>query len=82
MDKEEMMNNSLKELNTEQTEQVFGGLICRDAEPVLTDRCKHRNKVKTGDDREDSRFIFWSKHQYEYTCPDCGKTFWVDEERN
>ena len=62
----------IEELTQEQMEQISGG--------KKTNRCHHPHKYKTGNQREDSRFIFWSQHQFEYFCPDCERTFWTDEE--
>ena len=72
MDKE--MNNT-RELNMDEMDRVAGGVSS------MVTNCPHTNRVKTGREREDSRFIFWSQHQYEYLCKDCQETFWVDEER-
>ena len=73
------MSENKQELRLEEMEKVSGGM---DPTMIKEERkCKHHNRVKTGNEREDSRFIFWSQHQYEYLCTDCQKTFWVDEER-
>ena len=40
------------------------------------------NVDRTGNDREDSRRISFSRHPYEQKCRVCGKTFRVDEERD
>jgi len=29
--------------------------------------------------KEDSFFIFRTRHKYEYRCPDCGLTFWLTD---
>ena len=71
------METGKMELNQEQMEQVTGAR--RKWEKGRN--CDSTHRVKTGNDREDSRFIFWSQHQYEYLCLDCGHTYWVDEER-
>ncbi len=71
------METGKMELNLEQIEQVTGAR--RKWEKGRN--CDPMHRVKTGNDREDSRFIFWSQHQYEYLCLDCGHTYWVDEER-
>lgn len=42
----------------------------------------HKGMARTGNQREDSRFIWWSQHQWEYRCPTCGYTRWNDEEIN
>ena len=71
------METKKMELNQEQMEQVTGAR----RKWIKGGNCDSTHRVKTGNDREDSRFIFWSQHQYEYLCLDCGHTFWVDEER-
>ncbi len=72
------MEENKNQLENEELENVTGGALYPDG---IGDPCKHTNKVKTGNEREDSRFFFFSQHQFEYYCPDCKKTFWVDEER-
>ncbi len=67
-----------KELDQEVLDNTEGGALYPDG---IGDKCKHPNAVKTGAEREDSRFIFWSQHQYQYYCPDCKKYIWKDEER-
>ena len=42
--------------------------------------CYHHTAYRTAAEREDSRFIFWSQHQFEYYCPECDDTIWRDEE--
>ena len=42
--------------------------------------CSHEHKWKTGEEREDYRYIIFSQHEVEYFCEDCGKTIWVDED--
>ena len=61
--------------------QVAGGDKCRDIQHSRQG-CQHLRKERTGNEREDSYFVFWSKHQYEYRCVYCGATFWVTEERD
>ncbi len=72
------MEENKKELKNEELDEATGGALYPDG---IGNRCKHPNKVKTSAEREDSRFIFFSQHQYQYYCPDCKQTFWVDEER-
>lgn len=64
-------NKDMLEQNLEQMEMVAGGKKKK--------RCRHKHKVKTGNMREVPFLHFWSKHQNEYHCPDCGETFWVYE---
>lgn len=71
------METKKMELNQEQMVQVTGAR----RKWIKGGNCDSTHRVKTGNDREDSRFIFWSQHQYEYLCLDCGHTYWVDEER-
>ena len=76
---EKEINNIKRELSMDEMDRVAGGM-----DPVMIKdarKCQHLDRVKTGREREDSRFYFWSQHQYEYICNKCGKTFWVDEER-
>ncbi len=63
-------NRKMVEQNIEELEQATGGRF---------KRCRHKNKVRTGNQREVPFLHFWSKHQNEYHCPDCGATFWVYE---
>lgn len=39
-----------------------------------------RNKYRTGNEREEPFFIFWSRHMKEYYCPDCKSTWWEHED--
>ena len=76
-----MNNSENKELNPEKLEQISGGGV--DLIHVFThdpDTCTHPDRYKTGAQREDPRRIFFSQHQFEYFCPKCKETFWVDEE--
>ena len=75
------METGKMEMNQEQAEQVSGGAYQKTRDTKYDGNCRHPRKYKTGRDREDSRWIVCSQHQYEYYCPDCRKTFWVDEER-
>ena len=43
--------------------------------------CDHVDSYRTGAQREDSRFIFFSQHQFEYHCSICGENFWRDEDQ-
>ena len=38
----------------------------------------HPNAVRTGRKREDISCPLWTRHQFEYRCPDCGMVFWKD----
>ena len=70
MDNKEMEK---KKLNPEELDQVAGG---RRRDAGLGPRCQHEHKFRTGNEKEDSFFIFWSRHKYEYYCPDCKMTLW------
>ena len=72
------MNTSTMELNMNEMEMVNGGLI--DAPLKVNGVCDHDHTVPTGREREDSRFFFWSQHQHEYHCNDCGLNVWYDED--
>ncbi len=72
------MEENRQELDKEELKEAAGGALYPDG---IGDKCKHPNKQRTGAEREDSRFFFWSQHQFQYYCPDCKKTFWRDEER-
>ena len=71
-----MDNNEKKELNPEELDQVAGGRRRKDG---LGPRCQHEHKTRTGNEKEDSFFIFWSRHKYEYHCQDCGQNIWLTE---
>ena len=47
--------------------------------PVPKIECDNNDAYRTGAQREDSRFIFFSQHQFEYHCLICGENFWKDE---
>jgi len=34
---------------------------------------------KEGNEKEDSFFVFWSIHKYEYYCEDCKNKIWLSE---
>ena len=65
-----------KELSPEELDQAAGG---KRRGHVRHERCNHPHKVRTGNEREKDIFFFWSRHQFEYNCPDCGETFWEGE---
>ena len=69
-----------KELNPEEMDQAAGGFRFKTKNPYKNFPCVHPHKTKTGREREDSRYLVFSQHQFEYVCPDCGKKFWADEE--
>ena len=71
--------NHTQEVNTEAMKNVVGAGVW--APHGWSTICEHPCRRKTGEEREDPRFIFWSQHQYEYICPDCGKIWWKNEER-
>ncbi len=72
------MEEDRKEMQKEELDEIAGGALYPDG---IGNRCQHPAKVKTGAEREDSRFIFFSQHQFQYYCPDCKQYIWVDEER-
>ena len=73
-------NRNKQELSPDELDQAAGGKYrIKISNPF---GCQHLKKVRTGNEREEPVFHFWSKHQYEYTCPDCGKTWYISEERN
>ena len=72
------MNTNTMELNLNEMEMMNGGLI--DSPLKVIGVCEHDHTVRTGREREDSRFFFWSKHQHEYHCNDCGLNIWYDED--
>ena len=72
-----MDNKELNELNPDELDQVAGGRYrVKHKNPF---GCPHTNKVRTGNQQEEPVFYFWSKRQYEYTCPDCGKIWYISE---
>ena len=78
-----MENNEMEKvkLDTEELDEVAGGLKGNTIIHTRRPECPHRNRVKTGNERNEDGFLpFLNKHVYEYTCQDCGKTFWSGEE--
>ena len=39
-----------------------------------------QNAYRTGNEKEDPFFIYWSRHMKEYYCPDCHETWWEHED--
>ena len=72
------MNTNTMELNLNEMETVNGGFFGPNGMPAPS--CYHDHTVPTGEEREDSRFFFWSKHQHEHYCTDCGHYIWVDDD--
>ena len=70
----------ISSLSSDEQENVSGGSVAPGGLIFPAENCKHPRKYKTGNEREDSRFVLWSQHQFEYYCPDCDKKFWIDEE--
>lgn len=73
--------NEKKEINEKDLQTIVGGNVPGHRKGYDFG-CRHRNKVRTGEDRERPNWIFFTQHQYRYYCPDCGKKIWVDEERD
>lgn len=76
-----MEEKKMGELKQEKMEQINGGGA--DLTHVFTGNpniCIHPDRYKTGAQREDPRWFGCSQHQFEYCCPKCKETFWVDEE--
>ena len=69
-------NKNQQELSKDELEQASGGNAHLRKSGRKRFQCHHPNKVRTGNEKEDDFFIFWSRHKYEYTCPDCGSTIW------
>ena len=65
----------LQPLDDDDLENVSGGI-----RTVFPDKCKHENKVRTGRERDDSYYIFWTAHYVEYECTECGYKMWIDED--
>ena len=78
LNKEHLSQNG--ELNADEQDNVSGGSVAPGGTAFPVENCNHPRKYKTGQEREDSRFILWSQHQFEYYCPDCKKNVWIDEE--
>ena len=73
-----MENKEKKELNPEELDQASGGHIAfRHSE--ARSHCRHEHKTRTGNEKEDSFFVFWSRHKYEYYCQDCEQNIWLTE---
>ena len=71
-----MDNKEMEKLSTKELDQVAGG---RRRDAGLGPRCQHEHKIRTGNEKEDSFFIFWSRHKYEYHCQDCEQNIWLTE---
>ena len=69
-----MDNRKMKKLNRKELDQIAGGCRRRGADRGL--RCRHEHKIRTGNEKEERFFRYWSRHKYEYYCPDCEATFW------
>lgn len=37
---------------------------------------------RTGREKEEPVFFFWSQHMIEYYCPDCQQSWWVEQEHD
>ena len=73
-----MSNMNHQEVSSQELQNVNGGNVAGGSFMGH----KHTKGSRTGREREDSRWIFFSQHQYEYICSECGEKFWADEERN
>ena len=73
-------------LNPDQLDNVDGGTCFTagsyDYNRALFCPTTHANAYRTGNEREDSIFFFWSRHQIEYHCSDCNYTWWVTQEHD
>ena len=70
------MNTNTMELNLNEMTPAAG---CAKKDYLPKIFCTHReNSVRLGPEREDSRFILWSQHQYLVHCYDCGHDIWID----
>ena len=74
------MNANTMELNPEQLEQITGADVMGMETRYPDDCCHHPHAVKTSWQRKDEFFIFWTRHQFAYLCPDCKEIFWVNED--
>ena len=72
-------NKDVRELNPDKLEQ-FSGSDMDITHLGSCGVCMHEGMYKTGAQREDPRWLFFSQHQFEYYCPKCKETIWVDEE--
>ena len=72
------MKTNRQELTPEEAEPAVGGNI-PDGPGYMT-VCSHKHKEKTGEEKEDYRYIIFSQHMVEYYCHDCGKKVWIDED--
>ena len=72
------MTMNRNQIGTEELALAAGGLV--DGPVNVGWACDHDHTVRTGIEREDSRFFFWSKHQHEYHCNDCGLNIWYDDD--
>lgn len=71
-------NKMVTAIKDEALEKVTGGSLYLGGVPFRV--CKHDHKNRTGGERADSRWIWWSQHQFQYFCPECKKMFWEDED--
>ena len=74
------MNANTMELNPEQMEQITGAIIYGGSDEPFIPECRHPHAVKTPWERETEFYIFWTRHQFAYLCPDCKKYFWASED--
>ena len=75
----------MQELSPEELEQVAGGISPGDEYNDTDEAAEYcggdyangpHQWVKTGNQREDPFFIYWTRTAYEYRCSKCGATKW------
>ncbi len=82
---EENQSEDQKKINLSDSEKVNGGAVLGGSTCYDEKHCGRNNNgphknVKTGNEKEESYFIFWSKHMKEYKCVHCGRTVWEHED--
>ncbi len=65
------MVNNMMELNLEQMEYIIGAHVLIGEDAGCSSKCRHLNKVKTPWWGREDDYIFWTRHQNAYLCPDC-----------
>ncbi len=71
------MADQKREMNQKEMDKVTGGAVLVDGP---NGNCPHKDKTRTGNEREKPFLFFWSRHQVEYYCPNCRQYLWFTEE--
>lgn len=85
MQEDVTMTQMIKKIGEEELEKVVGGM-CPGDEYITEEEVEYcdgayengrHEWVRTGNHKEESFFIFWTKGFDEYRCVKCGATKWV-----